>query len=358
MKKIILIILQVSSILFIYGQDKTNISDYINSFSVKKNFSGTILIQKNSKTIYKNSFGLANIKFNEPNKDDTKYKIASITKAFTAVLVLQLYEKGRLDLKKTIKTYLPNYKGEGGNKITIEELLHHTSGMVNMDTISSQESALKNGMPAYQLPHTTEQIIDKYCSNPLKNKPGKVFDYDNAEYIILGKIIEAIYNKPYEQVLKEKILKPLKMNDSGMLYQYEIIKNLADTYFFRKDLNELVNDLPVYIENWYAAGAMYSTAEDLLKFSNGLFNHMLLDKESLKIMLTPGLGDYGCGVWIYHEKYNNTNYTVIKRPGRIMGANSVLYHIPDKNITIIILSNSDSVNLDNFVWEIGTKLIK
>lgn len=357
MKKIIILISFLAFIPLIYGQPK-EIERYINNYAGRENFSGTILIQKDSKIIYKNSFGLANIQFNVLNRPDIKYKIASITKAFTAVLILQLYEQGNIDLYKTIKTYLPEYKGEGGSKITIYELLHHTSGMINMDTISNQESAIIKGMPAYQLPHSTEQLLNKYCSNPLKNKPGKVFDYDNAEYIILGKIIEAIYKKPYEDVLKEKILDPLKMNSSGLLYQYEIVKKLASTYFTRNDLKELVNDLPVYIENWYAAGAMFSTVEDLMKFSNALFNYKLLNKPTLKIMLTPGLGDYGCGVWVYHEKINNVSYTVIKRPGRIMGANGVLYHLLNQNITIIILSNTDSVNLDDFVWEIGTKFVQ
>lgn len=357
MKRLMITILSIFSIAFIYGQpDK--VKNFINEYAAENNFSGTILINKDSEIIYDRSFGFANIQFNVPNREDTKYKIASITKLFTSVLIFQLYEQGRIDLKKTIRTYLPGYKGEGADKVTIYELLHHTSGMINMDTVTSQESAIKNGMPAYQLPHSTEQMLNKYCSSPLKNIPGKVFDYDNAEYIILGKIIETLYNKPYEEILKEKILEPLKMNNSGFLFQYKIIKNLADTYFTRNDLKELVNDLPVYIENWYAAGAMYSTVADLMKFSNALFNYKLLNKVNLKIMLTPALGDYGCGVWIYNEKYHNKSCTVIKRPGRIMGANGVLYHFLNQHITIIILSNTDTVNLDDFVWEIGAKLVQ
>ena len=125
-------------------------------------------------------------------------------------------------------------------------------------------------------------MLDKFCSDTLVKEPGKEFDYNNADFIILGKIIEKISGKTYEENLKEKILLPLQMTNSGLLSQEKIIDKLADTYFYRDDLKTLANDLPVYISNWYAAGAMYSTADDILKFSNALFGGKLLKQETLK----------------------------------------------------------------------------
>jgi CubicO group peptidase (beta-lactamase class C family) len=341
-----------------FGQSPS-IDEFVESHVKAHNFNGTILIQNKSKIVYERSFGLANRQFKVPNTPETKYKVASITKACTAVLILQLYERGRIDLTKTIKTYLPNYQGEAADKVTIHQLLNHTAGMANIDrNLTSAESAIKNGIPHYQTPLTTDELLSKYCSEKLVHEPGKVFDYNNADYIILGKIIERIYGQTYEQALTENILQPLKMADSGMYYQHLILNGLADTYFFRDDLKALANDLPVYLENWYAAGAMYSTTNDILKFSNALFGLKLLKRDTLALMIKPGLDDYGYGVWSHESIINNKKHAVVKRPGRIMGAHSMLFHVLDEDVTIIILSNTDATNLDEFVSEIGKVVIK
>lgn len=357
MKLFIFLLVFLNQAIRLFSQSN-EVDSFINSYCKEHNFNGTILVQRNGKTGYHKSFGLANIQFNVQNKNETKYKIASITKLFTAVLILQLYEQGKIDLTQTINIYLPNYKGEGADKVTIHQLLNHTSGMVNIDTVTSIESALKYGIPVYQKPYTPDQLLANFCSDSLITEPGKVFSYNNAEYIILGKIIEKIYSKPFEQVLKENILQPLKMKNSGLLYQHSIVKGLADTYFFRDDLKQLVNDLPVYIENWYAAGAMYATTTDLLKFSNALFGLKLLKKETLSMMTKPGLDNYGYSVWISEWIINNKKYTAIKRPGRIMGAQGMLLRFLNTDLSIIILSNTSTTNLDEFVYELSKRLIK
>ncbi len=330
---------------------------FIAAYAEEHNFNGSILIQKKGAVSFAKRFGLAVRPFKVPNTNETKYKIASITKAFTSVLILQLQEQGKIDLNKPIRTYLPDYAGEGADKVTIHQLLNHTSGLANIDTVKNVETAVKSGIPLYQTPYTSDQLLAKFCSGALVNVPGKVFDYNNADYIVLGKIIERLYGATYEQVLKERILQPLKLGNTGMLRQSDVIDALADTYFFREDLNAIVNDLPVYPENWYAAGAMYSTVNDVLAFSNALFGLKLLKKETLALMITPGLDDYGYGVWAYETKVGGKKYRVVKRPGRIMGAQSQLYHFLDEDVTIIILSNTGTTDLDEFVAEIGKKVV-
>jgi len=117
------------------------------------------------------------------------------------------------------------------------------------------------------------QMLIKFCSDTIVTKPGTVFDYNNADYIILGKIIEKLSVKTFEENLRDNILTPLEMNNTGLLSQQDIVEKLADTYFYRDDIKKLVNDFPVYIDNWYAAGAMYSTVGDILKFSDSMFNY-------------------------------------------------------------------------------------
>jgi D-alanyl-D-alanine carboxypeptidase len=333
--------------------DKT-IRDHVK----KHDFSGTILVQDQGKEIYHKSFGLADREFDVLITNETKYRIASITKAFTAVLVLQLFEEGKLDLHGTIKTYLPNYTGEGAEQVTIHHLLNHTSGIQNIDTVKTYQEAVSNGIEHYQKPLTTEILMSKYCSGKLVHKVGKVFDYNNGDYIILGKIIEKLTGKTYEEILKQRILDPLKMSESGMLYQRNIVKNLAKTYFREGDTKPLINDLPVYIENWYAAGAMYSTTADLLKFSNAIYGARLLKPETLSLMLKPGLDKYGYGLWIPNIKIGGKQHRAAQRPGSVMGANTVLLRFLDKDLTIIILSNTNTTDIDAFSFLIGRNLIK
>lgn len=330
---------------------------FIAAHAKEHEFSGTILVQKGEKIRYAKSFGFANLGLKVPNANDTKYKIASITKAFTAVLILQLREASKVDLSKTLGTYLPEYSGEGRDKVTIHQLLNHTSGIDNFDKIKSADEALKNGIEQYQKPFTTDQLVARFCSGPLVSEPGKKFSYNNADYIILGKIIERIYGRTFGQVLEDKILKPVGLADTGLLYQYAIVPGLAATYFKRDDLKTLANDLPVYPENWFSAGSMYSTARDVAKFCDALFGGKLISNESLALMLTPGLDDYGYGLWSYEQSAVGKKYKVMKRPGQIMGAQTQLYHVLDPNITVVILSNTGTTDLDEFVAMIGKAAI-
>lgn len=334
------------------------VSAFIDSFVVKNNFNGTVLIANNGVVGYKKSFGMANFQFKVPNTPDTRYKVASITKAFTSVLILQLYEQGKIDLSKTINTYLPDYKGEGVDKVSIVQLLNMTSGIHNMDAGATLESVLKNGIPQYQHPYTSNEMLTLFSSGKLDTEPGKVWDYNNADFIILGKIIEHVTGKTFEENLKTNIFQPLQMPNSGIAYQHHVIDKLADTYFYRDDIKALVNDLPVYIENWYAAGAMYSSVDDILKFSNALFGKKLLKQTTLNLMFTSGLGEYGYGVWVYKNyDINHKMYTIVKRPGSIMGAQAMLFHVLENGSTIIILSNTGTTSLDDFAARIAEKII-
>ena len=329
---------------------------FIDTYAKEHGFNGTILIQKDGEVRFARSYGLANIPFKVPNTLETTYRVASITKVFTSVLILQLHEQGKIDLNRTIGAYLPDYAGEGKDKVTIHQLLNHTSGISNFDTVKDLETALKSGIPAYQLPHTSDQLLEKFSSGKLVNPPGKVFDYNNADYVVLGKIVERLHGKSYEQVLQEKILQPLKLENTGMLHHGDILDGLADTYFFRPDLKRMVNDLPFYPENWYAAGGMYSTVNDVLGFSNALFGGKLLKRETLELLVKPGLDDYGYGLWSYAMKVDGKEHRVVKRPGQIMGAQTQLFRFLEDDTTIILLGNTGTTDLDEFVAEIAKRV--
>jgi D-alanyl-D-alanine carboxypeptidase len=190
----------------------------------------------------------------------------------------------------------------------------------------AKANALANGMPHYQLPGTPDQLIERHYSGKLINEPGKVFSYNNADYIVLGRIIEAVTGKTFEQVLADRIPDPTDMRDTGLCRQRDIISRLAPTNFSPEKGAALINDMPVYPENWFAAGGMYSTTNDLMKFANALYGGKLLSAASLDLMLKPGLDRYGFGVWVGNPTFGGKTYCNVNRPGGVMGANGSFYH--------------------------------
>ncbi len=333
------------------------LNEFVNRYAKEHHFNGCILVHVDGTNVFSGSFGTADRSFDVPCTLDTRFKIASITKAFTGVLVLQMVDEGRLDLAAPVKQYLADYSGEAGDRVTIHRLLNHTSGLANLDAGNpSVDAAEKNGMPQYQLPHTPSELIARYCSGKLQHEPGKNFDYNNADYVILGRIIEVVSGKPFEAVLRQRMLSPLGMGLTGLLHHGEIVSRLAPTYFSKDANSPLSNDLPIYIGNFFAAGGMYSTVGDLMKFAEALYGGKLLSSRSLELMFTSGLGGYGYGLWIGQHTIGGKSYRNMHRPGRIMGTNGSLYRFEgvgfNKAINIVILANTDQVDLDRFSWAI------
>jgi CubicO group peptidase (beta-lactamase class C family) len=328
-----------------FGQT-TQFGDIINYYNANKNFNGVALVATNGQIDYLAAVGIANRQSLTTINSKTKFKIASITKTFTAVLILQLYEQGKLDLNATIGKYLPNYKGEAKDKATIKNLLTYSSGIPNCEG--------NTGIGVYQSPISTDNFIKMYCSGKLEFEPGKQFSYDNGDYIILGKIIEQLTGKSFEQNLNENILLPLEMNNTNMLAAKDIISGLALTYNLDDSTKVFYNDAPMYIENYFAAGAMYSTAEDLLKFDSGLFNFKILNKKTVELMLTPNPELYGVayGFWVSENNFGNLTTKVANRQGSIWGANANWLHLIDKNKTFLIISNTNATNLSELTEQL------
>lgn len=331
----------------------------IGDYAREHDFNGTILVQDNGGIRYHGSFGVAERAFGVPADTTTRYRVASITKLFTSVLVMQLHQDGRLHVDSAIAKYLPDYPGEGADRVTVHQLLNHTSGIENFDREQSFQEAVENGLERYQKPHTTDALLARCCSGKLVGEPGAAFSYNNADYIVLGKIIERVAGKPYEAVLEERILRPLGLRETGMLRQDTVMSRLASTYFYPDDSGRPINDLPMYPQNWYAGGAMYSTSTDLLAFADALFGgDRLLGAEARARLLAPGQDDYGYGLWSYSFTRNGTRHRVAKRPGSIMGANAVLYRLLDRGATIILLANTNRTDLDEFAQRIANHLVQ
>lgn len=330
----------------------------VGSLARERDFSGTILVADRGRTIYRHSFGLADRAFAVPAASDTRYKIASITKLFTSVLILQLHEEGKLGLDSAAEAYLPELRGHPAGQVAIRRLLDHTSGLAQWDNVGSYREAIERGVERYQRPLPPTELLKLCCLGPLAAAPGARFDYNNADYFLLGLIVERLTGRSFEDALAERILRPLHMDNSGMLRWDRIVDRLAPTYFYRDDTRRLGNDMPVYYENWYAAAGMYSTAVDLMTFADGLFGGRLLKPATLETMLKPGLDDYGFGLWSYSVVRNRRSHRVAKRPGSVMGANAVLYRLLDRPATIVILANTNRADLDVLAQRIADLLVE
>lgn len=308
-------------------------------------FNGVILVANQGKIEYLKGVGVANRQEGILINPQTKFRICSITKTFTAVLILQLMEEGKLQLTDKISKYLPDYQGEGKDKTNLHHLLTYSSGIENLD---------QNNEVMYALKWPLDSIVRKYCSGKLVSEPGAQFSYKNADYILLGKIIEAITKKPYEQVLQERILTKAGLRNSGLLSNGKIVKGLSNSYLYDSTGKSFMNDDPYWIENFYASGAMFSTADDLLKFDQAIFRNQLLSKTSTEQMLKsyPELWYVAYGFWVSENTFAGRKFRCADRQGSISGSNTSWLHLIDENKTFIIFSNTDAVKLNDLRTEL------
>ncbi|MEM6721621.1 MAG: serine hydrolase [Bacteroidota bacterium] len=333
----------------------------IDTIAQKYDFNGVILVKKRGKLLYHKSFGLTDRTKKTPMTNDTPFTIMSITKLFTSTIILQLMEEGKISLNHTINTYLPSYKGPAADKVTIHQLLNHTSGITPSETIKSKDSDIPG---IYTDIYSPDELVDTFCSGPLVYEPGTKFYYDNGDYLILGKIIERIENDTYENVLNRRILQPLQMTHSGLITNANYKKLNAEKrfpigYSWDKKAEVLTEDDPVYTQNYFSGAGIYATAADLGKFSDALYlKKTLLRPSSMKLLLQnyPEGNEYGYGLWIRFHERGKEIIKAAHRPGRNLGINTGFSYVFDHDIAIIILSNSDRINSDGLTAFIQKQL--
>ena len=299
-----------------------------------RQFNGSALVATNGKVIYKGGFGMANMEWNIPNTPDTRFRLGSITKQFTAMVTLQLVEQGKLKLDGKVSDYLPDYRKDIGSKVTIHHLLTHTSGI---PSYTSQPGFFEN---VSRNPYKVDEFVKKYASGDLDFEPGSKYTYNNSGYFLLGAIVERITGKPYEQVLKENIFDPLGMKNTGYDHHDTIIPKRATGY--RKTPNSYANAPYLDMSIPYAAGSLYSTVEDLYLGAQALYTHKLISAQSKELMYKPFLQDYAYG-WVVRNaafKLNEQNVQVIEHGGGINGFTTLIQRFPKEKNLIVLLDNT------------------
>jgi CubicO group peptidase (beta-lactamase class C family) len=302
-------------------------------------FNGSVLVAENGAVLLKKGYGLAQMEWGIPNTADTRFRLGSITKQFTATLVLRQVEQGRIRLDGKLSDYLPDYRSDTGQKVTIHHLLTHTSG------IPSYTDSPTFFPEVSRDPYPVDEFVKRFCSGDLEFEPGSKFHYDNSGYFLLGALLEKVSGRTYEQLLREEILDPLGMKDTGYDRGETILPHRAAGY--ERDLAGYRNAAYLDMSLPYAAGALYSTVEDLYRWDQALYGTAVLSEASKERMFTPFLEGYAYGwnVRTIPEGEPEAGRKEIGHGGGINGFNTLIRRVPDDHGLIVLLNNTGATAL-------------
>ncbi len=351
MKRILIVLAVIFAVLAccwtLYAEtDRDRIDRLMSSYYRSGQFNGTILVKKDKDIIYERAFGLADRSWNIENTVDSKFLIGSVSKSFTALMVLILANEGSIDLNATINRYIPEYGGPGKDRATIHQMLTHTSGIPNHGAIPDLSKRRVRWI------YDSDQYLELVKETSLKFEPGTGFEYSGIAYNLLAIICEKVAHQNFRGLLKQKIFLPLKMDDSSLNDNLAIDAKRA--YGYEYYLLEGYK-LPSYIsmDHCKGSGGILSTVEDLAKFNEEVFTAQTLTAKPLyQKMLTPHVKDwqqYGYGWWIDTTDINGAPKTLISHGGSTDGYKAYSTRIVEDRTDIIILEN------DYFRTDVGVK---
>lgn len=331
-----LIILSFSAFAGTDAQVK-KIDKLMSAYHAYDQFNGSVLVAKKGKVIYKKGFGLANVEWDIANTPDTRFRLASITKQFTAMVIMQLVQEGKLKLDGTISDYLDYYRKDTGQKITIHHLLTHTPGIPSYtDDPDFMRNQTRKSMEV-------TPFVKEYCSGDFLTEPGETYAYNNSGYCILGAIIEAVTDMSYEDAVAQYIFKPLGMDQSGYDHYETVIPKRATGYNQRG--SEFSHAQFIDMSLPYAAGSLYSSIEDLYKWDRALYTDQLLSQKNLAKMMTDHINNYGYGFQIFSlDLSDKRQKKVVAHGGGIFGFRTYIMRLVDDEHLVVLLCNGSRPN--------------
>jgi CubicO group peptidase (beta-lactamase class C family) len=310
------------------------IEEYMQGHVKTNGFSGSILLAREGTALISKGYGYANIEWQIPNTPQTKFRIGSITKQFTSMAIMQLREQGKLKIEDSVCAYLTPCP-DTWKPVTIHHLLTHTSGIPTY-------TGLAEWRKVNMVPKTVDEMIGFFRDLPLQWTPGEKYAYNNSGYFLLGAVIEKITAKKYEEVLREQILTPLGLENTGYDWSATILPRRASGYSGRPPA--LRNAAALDMQQPYSAGSLYSTTEDLLKWDQALYTGKLLPTAAKELMWTPFKNNYAYGWTIMPPSAATFGHRRVAHGGGINGFSAMIIRLPDVNVTSIVLSNMDSAS--------------
>jgi CubicO group peptidase (beta-lactamase class C family) len=313
-----------------FGQsnfDTTKLHNYFNTLEQNNKFMGSVAVSKNGEIIFSRSIGFADVENNIKATENSKYRIGSISKTFTTVLILKAVEQKKLDLNQPIVKWFPKIKN--AKKITVKHLLSHRSGIHNFT--DNQDYLTWNTQPKSE-----QEMIEIIAKGGSDFKPNSKAAYSNSNFVLLTYILEKVSTKSYSDLLKEFIVKPVGLANTYVFGKINPSNNECKSYSFTGSWKtETETDYTVPL----GAGAITSTPSDLTLFADALFNGKLLTNESLQIMKTIKEG-YGIGLFQI-PFYESIGYG---HTGGIDGFSSIFAHFEDSKISYALISNGTNIN--------------
>ena len=330
MKKTILttaLLLTLGQIGFSQNLDKTKLDNYFNALEQNNKFMGSVAVSKNGEIIYIKSIGFADVENNVKATENSKYRIGSISKSFTTVLILKAVEQKKINTNQTIDKWFPTIKN--AKKITVNHLLSHRSGIHNFTDD-------KDYLTWNTQPKTEKEMIEIIAKGGSDFNPNSKAEYSNSNFVLLTYILEKTFTKSYSDLLQEFIVKPIGLKNTYVFGKINPSNNECKSYSFSGSWKtETETDFTVPL----GAGAITSTPSDLTKFADALFSGKLLTSESLEIMKTIKDG-YGIGLFQI-PFYKSVGYG---HTGGIDGFSSIYSYFSDDKISYALISNGTNIN--------------
>jgi CubicO group peptidase (beta-lactamase class C family) len=299
-------------------------------------FQGVVLVAQHGQVIYAKGVGEANLKTHTPNTPQTRFGVASITKQFTAALVLQQVEQGQLRLDGTVSEYLPWYRKDTGRAMTVDQLLHHTSGLP-----ADYDHPEFCDTPEAGRHYEPRVFAEKFCQPNLISEPGTKWAYSNCGYVLLGLILEQVTGKPFEALLEEQLLKPLGMKDTGL--NHNDLAERGGACGYTRHAGPRYTPGP-YVDQGhiFSAGAMYSSAEDLLRWNQALSATNFFSDDTRLAIFTPGKRDWADGWFVTKipQGAPGAGYPMAEMRGDMPGNFFAwVLRYPEHDAVIIVLRN-------------------
>jgi CubicO group peptidase (beta-lactamase class C family) len=331
MKKISLLVFVLFIVLFSSAQSD-KLDALIDAYAKLYKFNGTALVAKNGAILLNKGYGYRNAADKLINNEQTIFQLGSITKQFTAAIILKLQEEKKLSVSDKLSKYFPGYPK--GDSVTIEHLLTHTSGIYSY---TNDPNFMANEVTK---PASREMMMALFRDKPFDFSPGTSWNYSNSGYSLLGYIIEAVTKKPYEQAVRNYIFTPLGMKHSGFDFTNLKSREKATGYFKLAD-KEIVPAPIVDSTVSYSAGAIYSTTGDLFLWHNALQKNNILSKAQQDKAYTPVKNKYGYGWGIDTIEGKRK----VAHGGGIHGFTTNISRVPEDDVCIVLLSNASNTTL-------------
>jgi len=331
-KKIFAALIIAFSVVQVFAQniDKAKLDAYFDQLEQHDKFMGSVAVSRNGEIIYTRSVGFTDVENQLKANADSKYRIGSISKTFTTVLVMKAVEAKKLELNQTIGKYFPEIKNS--DKITIANLLYHRSGIHSFTDD-------KEYLDWNTEPKTEKEMLDIIKKGGSDFEPDSKSVYSNSNFVLLTFIVEKSLGKPYKVLVDEFIAKPAGLKNTRLGGKINTKNNECKSYKFTGEWNtETETDFSIPL----GAGGIVSTPTDLVKFSDALFSGKLISKESLEQMQTM---KERFGMGLFKIPFNDK--TGVGHPGDIDGFTSVFTHFADGNISYAMISNGTNFNNNN-----------